>query len=244
MAPCIAFCSSSIDDMSDGYADLVAGGAGGVNPARQSTPEWLGDDRIDDGQLDTQLFLLGYLKFPENECEITAVSFGEIGTASGGDFVFCWVGGVGFWFWESFSYKGLTFLRYLPMTSRAVLLKRFTGEGADPVGWGWGGSAWRGFRKTEENLERENLEVFLGAEEEKSVSSAAEEGREESQSGGRRRRSAAEKEERESLELLPVESREAVVVVSEEEEVEEDASRSVRTMERRGERWRGRSWPL
>nr|GMD93558.1 hypothetical protein Iba_chr14fCG8590 [Ipomoea batatas] len=201
MAPCIAFCSSSIDDMSDGYADLVVGGAGGVNPARQSTPEWLGDDRIDDGQLDTQLFLLGYLKFPENECEITAVSFGEIGTASGGDLVLFWGGGVGFWFWESFSYKGLTFLR-------------------------------------------ENLEVFLGAEEEKSVSSAAEEGREESQSGGRRRRSAAEKEERESLELLPVESREAVVVVSEEEEVEEDASRSVRTMERRGERWRGRSWPL
>lgn len=41
-----------------------------------------------------------------------------------------------------------------------------------------------------------------------------------------------------------MESREAVVVVSEEEEVLEDASKRVRAMDRRGERWRGRSWPL
>lgn len=177
MAPCIAFCNSSIDDMSDGYADLLTGG---VNPARwQSTPEWLGDDRIDDGQLETQLFLLGYLKFPENEWEMMAVSFGEFGFASGplrnpcGDFVLCWGGcGGGFWFWESFSYKGLTFFRYLPMTSLAVLLKRFTGEGVGPgTDPGvWTGSGWRGldsFRKTEENLEREKLrylDVFLAAE--------------------------------------------------------------------------------
>lgn len=73
-----------------------------------------------------------------------------------------------------------------------------------------------------------------------SSSSAAELGRDESQSAKRMR--SLENEEWESLEL-PVESREAVVVVSEEEEVEEDA-RSVRTMEMRGERWRGRSWPL
>lgn len=52
------------------------------------------------------------------------------------------------------------------------------------------------------------------------------------------------KDEWESLEL-PVESREAVAEeVSEEEEVLEEAKRSVRTMERRGERWRGKSWPL
>jgi hypothetical protein len=43
---------------------------------------------------------------------------------------------------------------------------------------------------------------------------------------------------------LPVESREAVVVVSEEEEVLDEAKRRVRTMEMRGERWRGKSWPL
>lgn len=73
-----------------------------------------------------------------------------------------------------------------------------------------------------------------------SSSSVTELGRDESQSAKRMR--SLENEEWESLEL-PVESREAVVVVSEEEEVEEDA-RSVRTMEMRGERWRGRSWPL
>lgn len=37
-----------------------------------------------------------------------------------------------------------------------------------------------------------------------------------------------------------MESREAVAVSEEEEE----EARMVRTMERRGERWRGRSWPL
>lgn len=41
-----------------------------------------------------------------------------------------------------------------------------------------------------------------------------------------------------------MESREAMVVVSEEEEVLEEAKRRVRTMERRGEVWRGKSWPL
>lgn len=54
-------------------------------------------------------------------------------------------------------------------------------------------------------------------------------------------------ESRESLELLPVESREAVVseaAEEEEDEEEEGRRRRVRTMERRGERWRGRSWPL
>lgn len=46
-----------------------------------------------------------------------------------------------------------------------------------------------------------------------------------------------------SVELLE-ESLEAVVVVSDEDEVEDEASKSVRTMERRGEGWSGRSWPL
>lgn len=63
-------------------------------------------------------------------------------------------------------------------------------------------------------------------------------GRDESHSASKAR--SLLKDEWESLEL-PVESREAVV--SEAEEVLEEA-RSVRTMERRGERWRGKSWPL
>lgn len=53
-----------------------------------------------------------------------------------------------------------------------------------------------------------------------------------------RRLSSPEKEELQ----LPVEQREAVVVSEEEEELEE--AKRVRTMEMRGERWRGRSWPL
>lgn len=60
-------------------------------------------------------------------------------------------------------------------------------------------------------------------------SGVAEEGREDSQSV------EEEEEGRDEVE---------VVVVVEEEEVEEDERRRVRTMERRGERWRGRSWPL
>lgn len=75
-------------------------------------------------------------------------------------------------------------------------------------------------------------------------SSVTELGREESEqrSWWRRRRSGAEDAEEEEL---PLESREAVVLVSvEEEEVEEEARRRVLTMEMRGERWSGRSWPL
>lgn len=76
-----------------------------------------------------------------------------------------------------------------------------------------------------------------------SSSSVTELGREESQESGKRARSLM-KEEVESFELvLPVESRGAV---EEEvaEEVEEEERRRVRTMEIRGERWRGKSWPL
>ncbi|GAB4843421.1 hypothetical protein Ancab_013383 [Ancistrocladus abbreviatus] len=106
------------------------------------------------------------------------------------------------------------------------------------------------FLKTLEN--RESLEKYLGGFffRMNSSSSVTELGREESQQGSpaeRRARSAAnEEDEVESVEAeLPVESREAVVVVSvEEDEVEEEASRRVRTMEIRGERWSGKSWPL
>ena len=67
-------------------------------------------------------------------------------------------------------------------------------------------------------------------------------GLEDSQSASKTRSLA--KDEWESFEL-PVESREAVAEeVSEEEEMLEEAKRRVRTMERRGERWRGKSWPL
>lgn len=48
----------------------------------------------------------------------------------------------------------------------------------------------------------------------------------------------------EAEEVEAVESREAVVVVSEEEDVEGEERRRARTIEMRGERWRGRSWPL
>lgn len=74
-----------------------------------------------------------------------------------------------------------------------------------------------------------------------SSSSVTELGLEESHSPSKTR--SLLKEEVDSLEL-PVESREAVVVVSEEEEVLEEAKSIVRTMEIRGERWRGKSWPL
>ena len=73
-------------------------------------------------------------------------------------------------------------------------------------------------------------------------SSVTELGREESHSGRRSKRSAGTDEDEEEL---PLESREAVVVVSvEDDDVEEDASRRVRTIDIRGERCRGRSWPL
>lgn len=74
-----------------------------------------------------------------------------------------------------------------------------------------------------------------------SSSSVTELGLEESHSPSKTR--SLLKEEVDSLELQ-VESREAVVVVSEEEEVLEEAKSIVRTMEIRGERWRGKSWPL
>lgn len=37
------------------------------SPVRDRTPEWLGEDRIEEGQLEAQPLLLGYLKLPEKE---------------------------------------------------------------------------------------------------------------------------------------------------------------------------------
>lgn len=79
IAPWIALCNSSIDDDSELYDEeeedpphvpvpnclLIS-----VTPLRDKTPEWFGELRIEDGQLETQLFRLGYLRFPENECEV------------------------------------------------------------------------------------------------------------------------------------------------------------------------------
>jgi len=39
------------------------------NPFRYRIPEWFGDDRIEDGQLETDAFFLGYSKLPEKECD-------------------------------------------------------------------------------------------------------------------------------------------------------------------------------
>uniref|UniRef100_A0A7C9A8P6 Uncharacterized protein n=1 Tax=Opuntia streptacantha TaxID=393608 RepID=A0A7C9A8P6_OPUST len=67
MAPWIAFWSSSIVDVSDDPAPYLYPGPTG-NPARFSTPEWLGDDLIDDGQLATYLLLMifPHFRLPEN----------------------------------------------------------------------------------------------------------------------------------------------------------------------------------
>lgn len=165
------------------------------------------------------------------------------GIGGGGD-IFCWCCCC---FWESFSYKGFTFFKYLRMTSLALELTRFTAVAPDNAGAGFLCS----LRKTDENFGREkylddflewklNGLRFLVMEVSRlNSSSATELGREESQSWWWRRSVEEESEEWEA-----VESREAVVVVSEEEEVEGEERRRVRTMERRGERCKGRSWPL
>lgn len=135
---------------------------------------------------------------------------------------------------------------YFLITSLAVTLIRLTEELLEAVTWVL---VLFSLRKTEENLEKEKylfgflVEGLLWRRLRSSsrASSVAELGREESQSGKRAR--SVVKEEWESLELLPVESR-AAVEVAEEEEVLEEERRSVRTMEMRSERCRGRSWPL
>ncbi|KAL2508875.1 Uncharacterized protein Fot_32522 [Forsythia ovata] len=121
------------------------------------------------------------------------------------------------------------------MTSLALVLALFEDEDDEFLG---------SFRNTEDNLEKEKylddffilfwtlLLMYLKSS---TASSATELGLEDS--GWRSWLRSLEKEEWESVDE-PVESREEVVVVSEEDE--EEARRRVRTMERRGERWRGR----
>lgn len=54
---------------------------------RLRSPEWVGEDRIDEGQLTAAVnvldffFLLGYLRLPENECE--CLMFWSLGDAGG-----------------------------------------------------------------------------------------------------------------------------------------------------------------
>lgn len=68
MAPCMALCSSSMDEEDD---ETSAGGVGGPlsPPVMRSSPECVGEDLIDDGQLPAHLFLLGNFKLPEKEWE-------------------------------------------------------------------------------------------------------------------------------------------------------------------------------
>ena len=269
IAPWIALCNSSIDDVSLLYipptllVPVLVPVLAPMNPVRLSTPEWLGEDLIEDGQLETQLFLRGYLKFPEKDWEInpltlsflvlilslcsfvankdTVLAVVELVVTSPPPPIFCCCCCC-CCFWESFSYKGFTFFKYFRITSLAVELILFTDE-PDTVS---GSRVFGSFLNTDENLDSEKYLGFLiwvlGLWRRlNSSSSVTELGLDESHSASNKR--SLLKEEWESLEL-PVESREAVVVVSEEEEVLEEAKRRVRTMERRGEVWRGKSWPL
>lgn len=149
------------------------------NPFRESTPEWLGDDRIDDGQLDTLLLLLGYRKFPEKEWEIPPLllSFlalvfsmsladlsglmeNEAGTEVVDDKaeiipippIFCCC------FWDSFSYNGFTFFKYFLITSFAVVLIFLTEEAGM---FSWSRFLLFSFLNTEENLDKEKYLPFL-----------------------------------------------------------------------------------
>jgi len=81
----MALWSSSIDDDdavdSDTWStpmlpDMAAAAAAGTSgkptppaPPKESSPEWFGDDRIDDGQLAAHRFCRGNRRFPENELE-------------------------------------------------------------------------------------------------------------------------------------------------------------------------------
>lgn len=269
IAPWIALCSSSIDDASELYVPPAPPTLPTVtpeNPLRERIPEWLGDDLIDEGQLETQLFLLGYLKFPEKEWEnppefsflvllllllcLADTAIWSLTDPTQVAFVtpppppiFCCC------FWDNFSYSGFTFFTYFLITSLAVALILFTDELllllAETVSW-----SCRFLFSFLNSLVREKYLAFLICWNPplsflNSSSSVTELGLEESHSASKT--SSLLKEELESLlEALPVESREAVVPVSqqEEEEVLDEANRRVRTMEILGERCKGKSWPL
>lgn len=155
MAPWIAFWSSSIVDVSDDPDPYLYPGPTG-SPARFRTPEWLGDDLIDEGQLATylRLMILPHFKFPENvdvdvplllpPAAVTAI-FSLLSRSAAPDTVLagpppllppptlaC--------FWdESFSYRGFTFFRYLRMTSFADAVV-FLADPPSDLARGGGGS--------------------------------------------------------------------------------------------------------
>lgn len=145
---------------------------------------------------------------------------------------------------DSLLYNGFTFFKYLRKTSLARLTE-------DPDMFSGPRTLLSLTRKTDENRERDEryllgfLKWVVEVEEEEvylrrlsSSSAVAEEGREEEEEVSE---SVAEEGREEEEE---VEGREEEVTVVAEEEVEEEERRRERTMERRGERWRGRSWPL
>ncbi|BAS93845.1 Os05g0390550 [Oryza sativa Japonica Group] len=83
MAPSMALWSSSIDDAVDSDTgptlmppDIAAAAAAGTSgkptppaPPKVSRPEWLGEERIEDGQLAAHRFWRGNRRFPEKELE-------------------------------------------------------------------------------------------------------------------------------------------------------------------------------
>lgn len=132
-------------------------------------PEWLGDDLIDDGQLDAIFLLLGYLKLPENECDNAPdpVSFPELLLEKSisdnlstlpdlSVFVFhscCCC------FCEIFPYNGLTLFKYFLKTSFAEELIFLTCD-PDTVS-GSGLFFVDSFLNTDENLDSEKYLLFL-----------------------------------------------------------------------------------
>lgn len=133
-------------------------------------PEWLGDDLIDDGQLEARFLLLGYLKLPENECDSAPdpLSFPELWPENSVSddlsslpdlsvFVFhscCCCG-----FCEIFPYNGLTFFKYFLKTSFAEELIFLT---CDPDTVSGSGLLFvDSFLNTEENLDSEKYLLFL-----------------------------------------------------------------------------------
>jgi len=151
---------------------------------------------------------------------------------------------------DSFSYSGFTFLAYFLITSLASDLLPL------PDGFLAAAGAAPRWRKTEEKRVAKDERYLLparlagGSPAKEAVprsrlrwrsSSVAELGREEqgAESGSRRASQSAEKVD----EVLPLESRE-VESEAEAEEVDAEDSSSVRTMEMRGDRCSGRSWPL
>lgn len=141
------------------------------NPFRDDRiPEWLGDDLIDDGQLEARFLLLGYLKLPENECDSAPdlLSFPELlfensmsdDLSSLPDLsVFVFHSCCCCCFCEIFPYNGFTFFKYFLKTSLAEELIFLTCD-PDTVS-GSGLFFVDSFLNTEENLDSEKYLLFL-----------------------------------------------------------------------------------